>query len=113
MVSSDKPGGRGFKSCRLATEVLTEPYDIPKTGLRQAVVVDPQGASFSLTQPPGAGSQAGPRSKAELVLAARGAVQHSRRPSKGGYSPGASRPSCDATGSTLNSIRKRSSLAGR
>ena len=36
-------------------EVLAGPYDVPNTGLRQAVVVDPQGASVSLTQPPGAG----------------------------------------------------------
>jgi predicted enzyme related to lactoylglutathione lyase len=37
-------------------EVLSGPYDVPNTGLRQAVVVDPQGASLSLTEPPGAGS---------------------------------------------------------
>jgi uncharacterized protein len=35
--------------------VLAGPYDVPNTGLRQAVVVDPQGASLSLTQPPPAG----------------------------------------------------------
>ena len=33
--------------------VLTPPYDIPGTGLRQGVFMDPQGATFSLTQPPG------------------------------------------------------------
>ena len=38
----------------LGGQVLTEPYDIPNTGLRQAVVMDPQGATLSLTQPPGA-----------------------------------------------------------
>jgi DNA-binding HxlR family transcriptional regulator len=27
--------------------------DIPGTGLRQGAFIDPQGASFSLTQPPG------------------------------------------------------------
>jgi uncharacterized protein len=37
----------------LGGQVLTEPYDIPGTGLRQAVFMDPQGATFSLTQPPG------------------------------------------------------------
>jgi uncharacterized protein len=38
----------------LGGQVLTPPYDIPGTGLRQAVLMDPQGATFSLTQPPGA-----------------------------------------------------------
>jgi predicted enzyme related to lactoylglutathione lyase len=37
----------------LGGQVLTEPYDIPGTGLRQGVFSDPQGATFSLTQPPG------------------------------------------------------------
>jgi hypothetical protein len=37
----------------LGGQVLAEPYDIPNTGLRQGVVVDPQGATFSITQPPG------------------------------------------------------------
>jgi uncharacterized protein len=37
----------------LGGQVLTEPYDIPGTGLRQGVFADPQGATFSLTQPPG------------------------------------------------------------
>jgi uncharacterized protein len=36
-------------------EVVAGPYDVPNTGLRQAAVVDPQGAALSLTQPPGAG----------------------------------------------------------
>jgi len=35
-------------------EVLAAPYDVSGTGLRQAVVRDPQGASLTLTQPPGA-----------------------------------------------------------
>ncbi len=35
-------------------EVLAAPYDVPGTGLRQAVVRDPQGALLTLTQPPGA-----------------------------------------------------------
>jgi predicted enzyme related to lactoylglutathione lyase len=35
-------------------KVLAGPYDVPNTGLRQAVVVDPDGANLSLTQPPGA-----------------------------------------------------------
>jgi uncharacterized protein len=37
----------------LGGKVLTPPYDIPGTGLRQAAFMDPQGATFSLTQPPG------------------------------------------------------------
>jgi len=37
----------------LGGQVLTEPYDIPGTGLRQAAVSDPQGATLTLTQPPG------------------------------------------------------------
>ena len=36
----------------LGGQVVT-PYDIPGTGLRQGAFVDPQGAAFSLTQPPG------------------------------------------------------------
>ena len=38
-------------------EALAAPYDVPGTGLRQAVVRDPQGAVLTLTQPPGASSQ--------------------------------------------------------
>jgi uncharacterized protein len=38
---------------KLGGEVLVPPYDVPNTGLRQAVVADPQGATLSLTQPPG------------------------------------------------------------
>jgi uncharacterized protein len=37
----------------LGGQVLAEPYDVPNTGLRQGVFMDPQGATFSLTQPPG------------------------------------------------------------
>ncbi len=37
----------------LGGQILTPPYDIPGTGLRQAAFMDPQGATFSLTQPPG------------------------------------------------------------
>jgi predicted enzyme related to lactoylglutathione lyase len=33
--------------------ILTSPYDIPGVGMRRADLVDPQGANFSLTQPPG------------------------------------------------------------
>jgi predicted enzyme related to lactoylglutathione lyase len=36
----------------LGGQMLTPPYDIPGTGLRQGVFMDPQGATFSLTQPP-------------------------------------------------------------
>ena len=35
-------------------QVLAPPYDVAGTGLRQAVVRDPQGALLTLTQPPGA-----------------------------------------------------------
>jgi predicted enzyme related to lactoylglutathione lyase len=38
----------------LGGQLVSEPYDIPNTGLRQAVITDPQGATLSLTQPPGA-----------------------------------------------------------
>jgi uncharacterized protein len=38
---------------QLGGQVLAEPYDVPNTGLRQGAFVDPQGAAFSLTQPPG------------------------------------------------------------
>jgi predicted enzyme related to lactoylglutathione lyase len=41
------------KVAELGGQVLAQPYDIPNTGLRQAVFADPQGATFSLTQPPG------------------------------------------------------------
>jgi predicted enzyme related to lactoylglutathione lyase len=37
----------------LGGRILTPPYDIPGTGLRQGAFIDPQGATFSLTQPPG------------------------------------------------------------
>ena len=37
----------------LGGRILTSPFDIPGTGLRQGVFMDPQGATFSLTQPPG------------------------------------------------------------
>jgi predicted enzyme related to lactoylglutathione lyase len=40
----------------LGGQVLAEPYDVPNTGLRQAAFMDPQGATFSITQPPGADS---------------------------------------------------------
>jgi predicted enzyme related to lactoylglutathione lyase len=38
----------------LGSSVLAGPYDIPDAGMRQAVIIDPQGATLSLTQPPGA-----------------------------------------------------------
>jgi predicted enzyme related to lactoylglutathione lyase len=41
------------KVAELGGQVLVPPYDVPNTGLRQAVVADPQGATLSLTQPPG------------------------------------------------------------
>jgi predicted enzyme related to lactoylglutathione lyase len=36
----------------LGGQVVVPPFDIPNTGLREAVVTDPQGATLSLTQPP-------------------------------------------------------------
>jgi predicted enzyme related to lactoylglutathione lyase len=33
--------------------ILAGPYDIPGVGMRRAELVDPQGATFALTQPPG------------------------------------------------------------
>jgi hypothetical protein len=42
------------KVAELGGQVLAEPYDVPNTGLRQGAFADPQGATFSLTQPPGA-----------------------------------------------------------
>jgi uncharacterized protein len=39
----------------LGGQVLAGPYDIPGTGLRQGTFMDPQGATFSLTRPPGLG----------------------------------------------------------
>ena len=33
--------------------VLAEPFDIPDIGMRQANLADPQGATFSVTRPPG------------------------------------------------------------
>jgi predicted enzyme related to lactoylglutathione lyase len=41
------------KAKDLGGEVLSGPYDIPNAELRQAVIADPQGATLSLTQPPG------------------------------------------------------------
>jgi hypothetical protein len=46
----------GFASPDLevaAASVISGPYDVPGTGLRQAAIVDPQGTPLSLTQPPG------------------------------------------------------------
>jgi hypothetical protein len=34
-------------------QVLAEPYDIPDIGMRQAALSDPQGATFTVTRPPG------------------------------------------------------------
>ena len=42
------------KVTELGGKVVVPPQDVPNTGLRQAVVTDPQGATLSLTQPPGA-----------------------------------------------------------
>jgi predicted enzyme related to lactoylglutathione lyase len=43
------------KAKELGGEVLSGPYDIPDVGMRQTVIADPQGATLSLTQPPGMG----------------------------------------------------------
>jgi hypothetical protein len=34
-------------------QVLAEPFDIPGAGMRQAALADPQGATFTVTRPPG------------------------------------------------------------
>jgi hypothetical protein len=36
----------------LGGHVLPAPYDMPGAGMRQGVFMDPQGATFTLTQPP-------------------------------------------------------------
>jgi predicted enzyme related to lactoylglutathione lyase len=41
------------KVAELGGRVLVEPYDVPVAGMREGVFADPQGAIFSLTQPPG------------------------------------------------------------
>jgi uncharacterized protein len=41
------------KVAKLGGRVLVEPYDVPGGGMRQGVFADPQGATFSLTRPPG------------------------------------------------------------
>jgi len=43
------------KAAELGGKVITGPYDVPDVGMRQAVIADPQGATLSLTQPPGVG----------------------------------------------------------
>jgi predicted enzyme related to lactoylglutathione lyase len=47
------------EAARITTEmggrVLAEPFDIPEIGMRQANLADPQGATFSVTRPPGVG----------------------------------------------------------
>ena len=41
------------KATELGASVISGPYDVPGTGLRQAAIEDHQGAPLSLTQPPG------------------------------------------------------------
>lgn len=36
-------------------QVLSEPFEIPDLGMRQAALADPQGARFTITRPPGLG----------------------------------------------------------
>jgi predicted enzyme related to lactoylglutathione lyase len=38
------------RAAQLGGEVVTPPYDIPVAALRQAVLADPQGATFSVTK---------------------------------------------------------------
>jgi uncharacterized protein len=41
------------RAAELGGRAVVPPYEIPATGMRQAVVADSQGATLSLTQPPG------------------------------------------------------------
>jgi hypothetical protein len=41
------------KAAEAGGTVIAPPYDVPGVGLRQAVLADPQGASFSITRAPG------------------------------------------------------------
>ncbi len=41
------------RSAQQGGSVLAPPYDVPGVGLRQAVLADPQGATFSVTRAPG------------------------------------------------------------
>lgn len=40
-------------TAEMGGQVLAEPFDIPDIGMRQAALADPQGASFTITRPPG------------------------------------------------------------
>jgi uncharacterized protein len=47
-------GEAAAKATELGGRTLTPPYDVPGVaGMRQAVLADPAGAAFSITQPPG------------------------------------------------------------
>ncbi len=41
------------KTAEMGGKVIAGPYDVPAAGMRQAILVDPQGAAFSVTRPPG------------------------------------------------------------
>jgi hypothetical protein len=41
------------KAAEQGGTVIAPPYDVPGVGLRQAVLADPQGATFSVTRAPG------------------------------------------------------------
>jgi uncharacterized protein len=41
------------KAAKQGGAVIAPPYDVPGVGLRQAVLADPQGATFSVTRAPG------------------------------------------------------------
>jgi uncharacterized protein len=43
------------RAADLGAKIVGGPYDIPEVGMRRAELVDPQGASLALTQPPGLG----------------------------------------------------------
>jgi uncharacterized protein len=41
------------RAAELGGAVIVEPFDVPGIGMRQAVLADPQGATFSITRAPG------------------------------------------------------------
>jgi uncharacterized protein len=40
-------------TAEMGGRALAEPFDIPEIGMRQAALADPQGATFTITRPPG------------------------------------------------------------
>jgi predicted enzyme related to lactoylglutathione lyase len=47
------PDAAAEQTAALGGEVIAPPYDLPDVGMRQAVLADPEGATFSITRPPG------------------------------------------------------------